>query len=835
MYINYTTALNSKQDFSKTPEELLEKLLDPDDPLIECYELIPTTSWIKPYFDLDLDQNKPEQQKLWNKYSQNPKEFINTSLDFLKTYFPDGDFAISQCNRMDKLSYHIVVCNYKCKMNDLVTLKTHFPNKCWDTSIYRSEGSNPQKFRTIKSIKTKDQKQIQEIIPTTYTGEIGDEGWYELLNHFVTNADDSAKEFIPPKLNEKPLCLLDEIECKATSVAKIITIGDLLINNDTVDRKEWIKIGTSLAILYDESKAKDEFLKFSQRHSRFDQKKFDETWESIKKFEFKRGGWNVIKIHLPKIHWKQFAPNYEYAPGASDETTLAKFIAKNFDQYEIKCFYFHQEKNSGKTWYKFVNHRWICTSDTSIIYDVIIEWLDKRYNSDLKSIATKSELTNDEKQKEQLDKRHEEMAKAKTIIKTCNKQKQIMTQLFILFEDQHFKERLDQNPYLLGFTNGVYDLQHKTFRNGRPDDYINKSTGYDYVEVENVDSKAIEYLESRLKEIFIGNGDKGLYDSVIKCLARCLVGNNATTNQLFYCWYGEGSNAKSTIKTLLEEVLGDYMVNVPTTYLTQKTQRADGTNMEVVRMVGTRIVAMSENELNADINIATLKNHTGEKVIPYRENYGSMRHSTITWNILMLTNEKLSLPDGDSAISRRVRMIPFWAKFVDDPAAHKKHKEFSYFPKDDNFINNIAKYKLAFLHILLKELDAGYKIQFPDWVLKSTEDMIKGQDKLTCLIENNFEKAPEQYGISWLDMKKIIKKDKMFHQLKFNSDHDMQDKILKRLSYANLVVNSNTKSYLSNVSFDDLGYNFEIVELKSKKFFSGIKVRNDRLDDDCYL
>ena len=43
-----------------------------------------------------------------------------------------------------------------------------------------------------------------------------------------------------------------------------------------------------------------------------------------------------------------------------------------------------------------------------------------------------------------------------------------------------FFDKCDQNIYLLGFNNGVFDTETKNFRKGKPDDYITKSVGYDF-------------------------------------------------------------------------------------------------------------------------------------------------------------------------------------------------------------------------------------------------------------------------------------------------------------------------------------------------------------------
>ena len=50
---------------------------------------------------------------------------------------------------------------------------------------------------------------------------------------------------------------------------------------------------------------------------------------------------------------------------------------------------------------------------------------------------------------------------------------------YILFNPK-FYDLCDENIYLLGFDNGVYDTRTKQFRDGRPDDYITKSVGLDF-------------------------------------------------------------------------------------------------------------------------------------------------------------------------------------------------------------------------------------------------------------------------------------------------------------------------------------------------------------------
>ena len=67
-------------------------------------------------------------------------------------------------------------------------------------------------------------------------------------------------------------------------------------------------------------------------------------------------------------------------------------------------------------------------------------------------------------------------------LKTTAFKDNIMRECRELFHEKGFINKLDENQYLIGFENGVYDLQKLEFRDGEPEDYVSMSTGNYYIE-----------------------------------------------------------------------------------------------------------------------------------------------------------------------------------------------------------------------------------------------------------------------------------------------------------------------------------------------------------------
>jgi P4 family phage/plasmid primase-like protien len=702
-------------------------------------------------------------------------------------------------------------------MSDLYYLSRGFTNY-FDRAVYHVPTEDgdppkcPRKFRTIYS-----RKNGHLLVPTTHLDRLED--------HFINIVRGSAEEWeCPPPVNlprhSTPLRHYDAEEEAGDGRP---TLGDVLIQSDRVDRAEWVKIGVSMLIVWDEAKAYREFLKYSERHPSHDINKFNKTFEDLARRNYKRGGWKVLKKWTPMEHL-DLIEEVELPTNSSDYD-IADWIFKTFTQYSIVTTKNNNRANGSKgVWFKFIDHRWQETCDVEIKNDMITRHLYNAYKTELGIANRRVADTEDEEAKKVMAKKSRELAKILEQVKSTRKMSTIGAALFNRYYQRDFLGKLNQDPHLLGFTNGVYDFRKRVFRPGREEDNISFSTGYDFKTERDLEQE--DEIRKLLWQICCERQD--LYDILIKVLARNLIGDNTTQNQLFYCLYGRGSNGKSTIASMLKEMLGDYYAIMPTTLLSQKSQRSDACNSDIARLVGKRIVVCSETEQDVPINISTLKNMSGEEFVSYRALFESIRETRITWSVFLLTNDKLRLPPNDFGTTRRFRYIPFNAKFLDPDKLEgvMDTPTVKHYPKRGEIMRNLRDMRQDFMNLLI-HTQVEDRISFPNWIMEDTEAMIRSQDKLTGILDSLFEKAPSnEYGLCWTDMNRILKEDRQIFQIKFNSVSAMKEAICDRLPYAYLVNCPVPQWYISTEDQDG-------TEIKKRRrtFFRGIRLKR-LIDED---
>ena len=305
-----------------------------------------------------------------------------------------------------------------------------------------------------------------------------------------------------------------------------------------------------------------------------------------------------------------------------------------------------------------------------------------------------------------------------------------------LFYYKDFENKLDTNPYLIGFKNGVYDLENSEFRDGRPDDFISMNTGIDYISYD-VDDSSWNDLKNFIFTVF---PDKDVREYFLTFLASCLQGVN--NEEKFRIWVGTGSNGKSKIEELFNASFGDYCMKFPVTLLTGKRAASNACSPEIIRSKGKRFCYFEEPNENEKINTGRLKEFTGGDKIEGRGLYQSNIEFKPQFKLSVLTNYLPEVPADDQGIWRRLEVIEFKSKFKDNPSETERYE----FPIDRSISEKLENWKELFMGLLLDVYYKKYKkegIIAPEEIIKHTK---------------NYQKECDRYDQFVTDVIKITKK-----------------------------------------------------------------------------
>lgn len=209
----------------------------------------------------------------------------------------------------------------------------------------------------------------------------------------------------------------------------------------------------------------------------------------------------------------------------------------------------------------------------------------------------------------------------------------------------------DDSPDLLAAPNGVIDLRTGELSDGRPEQRLTKSVTAEY------DPEATcPRWETFLSEVFAHDPELPAY--VQRLLGYGITGHNS--EQCFAVLYGEGSNGKSTLLTVLRDLLGEHAATVPFDMFTTSNRRG-GPDTEL--LVGARVALASETNRSAVLDSAAIKNATGGEEITVNPKYRKPYAFSPQALILLASNYKPQVREQDSGTWRRIKLIPFLQKF----------------------------------------------------------------------------------------------------------------------------------------------------------------------------
>ncbi len=370
------------------------------------------------------------------------------------------------------------------------------------------------------------------------------------------------------------------------------------------------------------------------------------------------------------------------------------YIIYTMYKYEYVC-----SSITKNQWWQFKNHRWRPIEEAYTLSQKMSEEVSKKFAELAAAYFIQS---NDDKNTGQksdyLRQKATAIGKLVENLKSSSFKKRIMGESAGLFYDEDFEEKLDQNNYLIGFNNGVYDLKTGHFRSGHPDDMICKTTKYDYREFKE-DDPTIKLVEKFIESI---QPEFDMRKFVLCYCASLWQGGNK--DQKFMVWTGSGCNGKGTLIDLLKFTLGEYFYACQPTFLTQKRGSSAQASPDLAKAFGVRFLVLQEPEGNDKINSGFMKNVTGGDQIQARKLYGEPFEFTPQFKLTLICNNLPAIPEGgDGGVWRRVRVLDFKQKFVEKPVAPNELK------LDTSLRDRLPSWNKAFAWLLLRKYYPEYK------------------------------------------------------------------------------------------------------------------------------
>lgn len=158
-------------------------------------------------------------------------------------------------------------------------------------------------------------------------------------------------------------------------------------------------------------------------------------------------------------------------------------------------------------------------------------------------------------------------------------------------------------------------------------------------------------------------GDADLKGFIQRMLGYGLTGDRR--EQVLFFWYGLGANGKSVLSDFFRWILGDYALKLPASVL--MTSRGERHPTEIAQLAGKRLAVSSELDETSFFNEALVKELTGDESATARFMRGDFFQFGLTHKHVIIGNFKPRFRGGDSAMARRMRLVPFNATF-DGPA-----------------------------------------------------------------------------------------------------------------------------------------------------------------------
>ena len=580
--------------------------------------------------------------------------------------------------------YNVDEINKKQTINELVKI----------LSIRKHSNTDNQ----IKSKGSEEYEKIMEQVKLKYIKKKPEYDIKKLFKQPIDNPDfmdnlENIEETTKKKILDLTKNTFNKTPSEQENIIYSKELVKLLNKNRSILYEDWISVGWCL---YNISPSLyPEFINFSKlAGKKFDMAGCEKVWEDCVR-RSDRSGYTIPSL----IKWAKEDNPTQFKlliRKKLNKTLEGRDLRTDFDVAHIVCEYYKYDYVcSGiekKVWWEFNNNKWNRIDSAYSLSIKLSTELALEF-AQLQSDIIKLSILEQGQSSDMLQKKSKTITDLIFNLKKSAFKDKIIKEAAGLFLQKDFESKLDQNVYLVGFSNGVYDLKTRIFRKGEPDDLIKKNVGYDYKEFKR-DSPIIKEIENFLESI---QPEKDMRDYLGAYISSFLEGSNK--DQKFMIWTGCGQNGKGSLIDLIDNTFGGtddgYFATLPPTVLTQKRGSSSAATPELATKFGKRIIVLQEPEGDDKINVGFMKNITGQDKIEARPLYGDPFQYTPLFKLLLACNHLPNIPSDDGGTWRRIRVIDFMIKFTSNPQAPNERKS------DSKLREKMKKWNQAFMWLLI--------------------------------------------------------------------------------------------------------------------------------------
>lgn len=255
------------------------------------------------------------------------------------------------------------------------------------------------------------------------------------------------------------------------------------------------------------------------------------------------------------------------------------------------------------------------------------------------------------------------------------------------------KKDLNENPLIIAFKNGIFDIGTKEFRIPLKSDFIINTINYDYDPLITTDI-AFNFVSS-----FLSNTED--VHALLWFLASAL--DSRIPNDKFTFLTGNGCNGKTCLLSLISLCFDRYHCSFEANLFFKYNENPSNPRPELESILNANIATSSELPMKTKtFNAEILKKFCGgADYITYRPLYGKTKTVKLKTKFILACNDLPSI-EMDAAVSRRMNIIDFNLKFVENPVHEYERKKIKNF---EDFISTNITLRQSLFNLLLTYLN----------------------------------------------------------------------------------------------------------------------------------